>query len=219
MDKSGSSKQSSEIGRTAGRQLGRAYTHVERLAGPNQELCGIIDRTSTFRPGIIPCTINPGEETKMRTILVAAALAALTVGASAQDKRPDYGTAVNAAGAKKIAAGVVAECQKNGWNVAVAVVDNHGFLVYFERMDNTQTASMDIAVGKAKAAATYRRPTRVFMETINKGGPATATLPGIFASPGGLPIMVDGKVTGGVGVSGVTGDQDEQCAKAGLGTT
>jgi glc operon protein GlcG len=155
----------------------------------------------------------------MRIILVAAALAALTVGASAQDKRPDYGTAVNAAGAKKIAAGVVAECQKNGWNVAIAVVDNHGFLVYFERMDNTQTGSMDIAIGKAKSAATYRRPTRVFMEAINKGGPATATLPGVFASPGGLPIMVDGKVTGGVGVSGVTGDQDEQCAKAGLGTT
>ena len=155
----------------------------------------------------------------MRTILVAAAFAAFTVGASAQDKRPDYGTAVNAAGAKKIAAGVLAECQKNGWNVAVAVVDNHGFLVYFERMDNTQTASVEIAVGKAKAAATYRRPTRVFMEAINKGGPATATLPGVFASPGGIPIMVDGKVTGGVGVSGVTGDQDEQCAKAGLGTT
>jgi glc operon protein GlcG len=155
----------------------------------------------------------------MRTILVAAALAALTVGASAQDKRPDYGTAVNAVGAKKIAAGVLAECQKNGWNVAVAVVDNHGFLVYFERMDNTQTGSMDIAIGKARSAATYRRPTRVFMEAINKGAPATATLPGVFASPGGLPIMVDGKVTGGVGVSGVTGDQDEQCAKAGLGTT
>jgi glc operon protein GlcG len=155
----------------------------------------------------------------MRTMLVAAALAAFTVGASAQDKRPDYGTAVNAAGAKKIAAGAVAECQKNGWNVAVAVVDNHGFLVYFERMDNTQTASMEIAIGKARAAATYRRPTRAFMEAINKGGPATATLPGVFASPGGLPIMVDGKVTGGVGVSGVTGDQDEQCSKAGLGTS
>ena len=155
----------------------------------------------------------------MRAILVAAALAAFTVGASAQDKRPDYGMAVNAAGAKKIAAGAVAECQKNGWNVAVAVVDNHGFLVYFERMDNTQTASMEIAIGKARAAATYRRPTRAFMEAINKGGPATATLPGVFASPGGLPIMVDGKVTGGVGVSGVTGDQDEQCSKAGLGTS
>jgi len=98
------------------------------------------------------------------------------------------------------------------------VVDNHGYLVYFERMDNTQTASMDIAVGKAKAAATYRRPTRAFAGVINKGGPATATLPGVFASPGGLPIMVDGKVIGGVGVSGVTGDQDEQCAKAGLGS-
>ena len=155
----------------------------------------------------------------MKTILLAAALAALATGASAQDKRPDYGTAVNAAGAKKIAAGVVAECQKNAWNVAVAVVDTHGFLVYFERMDNTQTASMDIAVGKARAAATYRRPTRVFMEAINKGGAATITLPGVFASPGGVPIMVDGKVTGAVGVSGVTGDQDEQCAKAGLGTT
>ena len=154
----------------------------------------------------------------MRTILAAVALAALTVGASAQDKRPEYGTAINVSGAKKIAAGVVAECQKNGWNVAVAVVDNHGFLVYFERMDNTQTASMEIAVGKAKAAATYRRPTRVFTDVINKGGVATATLPGVFASPGGLPIMIDGKVIGGVGVSGVTGDQDEQCSKAGLGS-
>ena len=155
----------------------------------------------------------------MRTILAGVALLALTIGASAQDKRPEYGTAVNVVGAKKIAAGVIAECQKNGWNVAVAVVDNHGFLVYFERMDNTQTASVEIAVGKAKAAATYRRPTRVFADVINKGGAATATLPGVFASPGGLPIMVDGKVTGGVGVSGVTGDQDEQCSKAGLGAS
>jgi glc operon protein GlcG len=148
---------------------------------------------------------------------IAVALAACSSLALAQDRRPDYGTAVNVAQAKKIASGVIAECAKNQWNVAVAVVDNHGFLVYFERMDNTQTASMDIAVGKARAAATYRRPTRAFADVINKGGPATATLPGVFASPGGLPLMADGKVIGGVGVSGVTGDQDEQCAKAGLG--
>jgi uncharacterized protein GlcG (DUF336 family) len=154
-----------------------------------------------------------------RIFISAAAVVAFAATAVAQDKRPDYGPAVDAAAAKKIAASVIAECQKNGWNVAVAVVDNHGFLVYFERMNNTQTASVEIAVGKAKAAATYRRPTRVFMDTINKGGPATATLPGVFASPGGLPIMIGGNVTGGVGVSGVTGDQDEQCAKAGLGSS
>ena len=153
----------------------------------------------------------------MVRIALAVSLAACSSLALAQDRRPDYGTAVNAAAAKKIAAGVIAECQKNSWNVAVAVVDNHGFLVYFERMDNTQTASMDIAVGKARAAATYRRPTRAFADVINKGSPATATLPGVFASPGGLPIMAEGKVIGGVGVSGVTGDQDEQCAKAGVG--
>src|SRR3954451_25210264 len=124
----------------------------------------------------------------MRTILVGAAFVVLATSASAQDKRADYGTAIGAAAAKKIAAGALAECQKNGWNVAVAVVDTHGFLVYFERMINTQRASVNIAISKARAAATYRRTTRVFMDAINKGGSATATLPGVFASPGGVPI-------------------------------
>ena len=154
----------------------------------------------------------------MLRIATAVALAACSSVAFAQDRRPDYGPDVNTATAKKIAAAVIAECAKNQWNVAVAVVDNHGGLVYFERMENTQYASNEIAINKAKTAAVYRRPTRVFADTINKGGPATATLGGgLTASPGGMPIMVDGKVTGGVGVSGVTGDQDEQCAKAGLG--
>ena len=139
---------------------------------------------------------------------LACTLAACSALAVAQDRRPDYGTDVNTATAKKIAAAVIAECQKNSWNVAVAIVDNHGYLVYYERMENTQYASNDIAIGKARAAATYRRPTRAFADVINKGGPATATLPGVFASPGGVPLMVDGKVVGAVGVSGVTGDQD-----------
>jgi glc operon protein GlcG len=121
----------------------------------------------------------------MRRILLGAALVAFAAGASAQDRRPDYGPAVNGAAAKKIAASVLAECQKNSWNVAVAVVDNHGFLVYFERMDNTQTASMDIAIGKARAAATYRRPTRAFMDVINKGGPATPLCPASSPRPAG----------------------------------
>jgi uncharacterized protein GlcG (DUF336 family) len=151
----------------------------------------------------------------MKKIALGIALASIAGLASAQDRRPDYGPSITVTQAKKVAAGVLAECGKNQWNVAVAVVDPHGSLVYFERMENTQYASIDIAIGKAKAAATYRRPTRAFADVINKGGPATATLPGVFASPGGVPIMVDGKVIGAAGVSGVTGDQDEQCAKAG----
>jgi uncharacterized protein GlcG (DUF336 family) len=146
--------------------------------------------------------------------LAGLALATVTSAVVAQ-QRPDYGTAIEAAAAKKIAAGVIAECAGNKWNVAVAIVDTHGFLVYFERMPNTQTGSVAVAIGKATSAATYRRTTRVFMEAINKA-PATATLPGVFASPGGVPIFVDGKVIGAAGVSGVTGDQDEQCAKAGI---
>jgi uncharacterized protein GlcG (DUF336 family) len=152
----------------------------------------------------------------IRRTVLGLSLALFAASAAAQEQRPGYGTPVTTATAKKIAAGVLAECAKNNWNVAVAVVDPHGSLVYFERMEDTQYASMDIAIGKAKAAATYRRPTRVFMDVINKASPATATLPGVFASPGGVPIFVGGKVTGAVGVSGVTGDQDEQCAKAGL---
>ena len=73
------------------------------------------------------------------------------------------------------------------------------------------------AIGKARTAATLRRPTRVLFEVANKM-PAYATLPALYALPGGLPIMADGRVIGAVGVSGVTGDQDEQCAKAGLGS-
>ena len=129
----------------------------------------------------------------------------------------EYGTPVTTDQAKKIAAGVIAECASNKWNVAVAVVDTHGALIYFERMENTQTASYDIAIMKAKAAATYRRPTRAFLDAIAKAGPGVMTLPGVVASPGGIPIVAGGRITGAVGVSGVTGDQDEQCAKAGLG--
>jgi uncharacterized protein GlcG (DUF336 family) len=143
-------------------------------------------------------------------------LAAFVAPLSAQ-QRPDYGPDINIEAAKKIGAATVAECAANKWNVAVAVVNTHGSLVYFERMNNTQSASIRIAIDKASAAAMYRRPTRAFADTIAKSGPAVMTLPGVVASPGGLPIFSGGKVIGAVGVSGVLGDQDEQCAKAGVG--
>ena len=152
---------------------------------------------------------------KAVNVLAVTAVAFFAATASAQ-QRPEYGTPVTIDQAKKIATAVVAECAANKWNIAVAVVDTHGGLVYFERMENTQTASLDIAIGKARVGSNYRRSTRVFADVIAKSGPAVMTLPGVVASPGGLPIMTGGKVIGGVGVSGVTGDQDEQCAKAGL---
>ena len=155
-------------------------------------------------------------ETKNGLAAMGALTLALTAVPALAQQRPDYGTPVTIDQAKKIAAGVIAECASNKWNVAVAVVDTHGGLVYYERMENTQTASFDIAIMKARAAATYRRPTRAWVDVIAKTGPAAMTLPGVVASPGGMPIMVGGRVAGGVGVSGVTGDQDEQCAKAGL---
>lgn len=140
----------------------------------------------------------------------------LLAGAAAAQQRPDYGPEVDIATAKKIATAMIAACAEKKWNVAVAIVDNHGFLVYFERMANTQLGSVKVAQTKASAAAIYRRPTRAFAAAIAKCRTAVVTFPDIVASPGGLLIMSGGKVIGGVGVSGVQGGQDEQCAKSGL---
>ena len=147
-------------------------------------------------------------------MLVVPAFALSAALASAQ--APSYGPAVNLATAKKMAAGAIAEAQKNNWNVAVAIVDTHGYLVYFEKMDDTQTASVNVAIEKAKTSGMFRRPSRVFEEGVTKGRVALLGLSGAMPITGGLPIMMGGKVVGGIGVSGVTSDQDEQCAKAGL---
>ncbi|MEQ1776383.1 MAG: heme-binding protein [Burkholderiales bacterium] len=152
---------------------------------------------------------------KTKTISQLSGAMALAM-AAAVSQAQSYGADIGAEVARKVAAGTVAECAKNSWRIAVAVVDTHGYLVYFEKMDDTQIASVAISQAKAKAAATYRRPTRVFADAIAKGNNAIATLPGVIGSPGGIPIVVGGKIIGAVGVSGVTGDQDEQCAKAGV---
>ncbi len=136
-------------------------------------------------------------------------------GAVAQD-RPPYGQEIGLAQAKKIAAGAAAESKKNGWRMAIAITDNHGFLVYYERMDDTQTGSVQVALDKAKAAAMFRRPTKAFEEGIAKGRVALLGLTGATPIEGGVPIMVGGKVIGGVGVSGANSDQDAQAAMAGL---
>src|SRR5260221_6715123 len=131
-------------------------------------------------------------------------------------ERPPYGQEIGVDQAKKIAAGAVAESKKNGWRMAIAIVDNHGFLVYYERMDDTQTASVDVAVDKAKAAAMYRRPTKVFEDGIAKGRNALLGLRGATPIEGGLPIMAGGKAIGPTGVNRANSDQDAAAATAGL---
>lgn len=149
-------------------------------------------------------------------LLAAAAIASFVTAAPAQDARPSYGPAIRLDDAKKIAAGVMAEAKKNNWAMAVAIVDNHGMLIYYEMMDDTQTASAVIAVEKAKSSAMFRRSTRVMEDTVNKGRTSFLGIPLATPIAGGLAITAGGKVVGGVGVSGGTSDQDEQCAKAGL---
>jgi glc operon protein GlcG len=118
--------------------------------------------------------------------------------------------------AKKAAAGAAAEARKNNWNMAIAVVDEAGNLVYFERLDGTQIASVDIAIGKARTAVTFKRPTKALEDAINAGQSAIMTFPHTLPKEGGVPIVVDGQVVGGVGASGGSSQQDAQVAKAGV---
>jgi uncharacterized protein GlcG (DUF336 family) len=115
--------------------------------------------------------------------------------------------------AKKMAAAGEAEARKNGWNVAIAVVDASGGLILFHRLDETQPGSIAVAQGKARAAALFKRPSRLMEEAIAGGKQALLTVEGIVPMQGGLPVAVEDKIIGAVGVSGVTSAQDEQVAQ------
>src|SRR5215472_5442280 len=174
----------------------------------------------------------------MRHLMMAGALCAALVagsGAFAQVPPPDpnnpnenvpdkmnptpYGEPINNETAKKVAAAAVAELKKRNWHgMCIAIVDPHGELVYFERDDSCQYASISISQHKARVAARYRRPTVVFERLIGKGPffNYLATLDDIVASRGGNPLVVDGKVVGAIGVSGGTGSQDDVISQAGV---
>jgi glc operon protein GlcG len=150
--------------------------------------------------------------------VIAIGLGLASVGvASAQMPNP-YGTAVGVEVARRVAGVAIAEGKKNGWTVAVAVVDPGGALVYFERIDGTQYASSDIAVAKARTAATYKRPTKVLEEAVAGGRPGFLSLPGALLLEGGIPLVADGKIIGAIGVSGATSQQDGVCAQAAVNT-
>ena len=153
---------------------------------------------------------------KIRLAALAAVFAvAFAFGAQAQV--PQYGGQITLDQAKMAVAAAVAESRKNSWPMAIAIVDNHGMLVAFEKLDNTQTASVQVSIDKAVSAATYRRPTKVFQDLVAGGGVGlrALNLRGASTVEGGLPIVVDGKILGGIGVSGMASDQDGVVAKAG----
>lgn len=151
----------------------------------------------------------------MKRILAAVLFAGLS--AAAQAQVPQYGTSINLDDAKKAIAAGQAEARKHGWPVAIAILDTAGMLVAYEKMDNTQTASIQVAIDKGRSAAIYRRPTKVFEDLVAKGGAGVRVMNLRDASTvdGGLPIVVGGKIIGGIGVSGVASDQDGVVAKAG----
>jgi uncharacterized protein GlcG (DUF336 family) len=129
-----------------------------------------------------------------------------------------YGTDITADTAKKVAAPALEEARQNQWTMAVAIVDTHGELVYFERMDGTQFGSVDVAVAKARSAARFKRPTKAFQDVLAAGGDGLRLLGMHGAVPveGGVPLMSDGKLIGAIGMSGGTSAQDGQAAAAGV---
>ena len=155
-------------------------------------------------------------------VLVVLAFTCCVASAFAQQASPNfyltpYGSPVSVETARKAAAAAVAAAHKNNWYMAVAVVDPSGDLVYYEKMDNTQLGSAKVAVNKARSAALYKRPTKLFQDAVAGGGVGLRILglEGAVPLEGGVPLIVDGKIIGAIGLSGDLSEHDGQCAKAG----
>lgn len=159
------------------------------------------------------------QKMEMRVLAVAILLAGALGSAVAQMPNP-YGLPISLENAKKAAAPALAEAEKNHWNMAVAIVDPSGNLVYYEKMDNTQLGSASVAIDKARTAVLFKRPTKALQDTLAQGGESLRILGLRNATPieGGLPLIMDGRIVGAIGVSGATSAQDGQCAKAGADT-
>jgi uncharacterized protein GlcG (DUF336 family) len=148
------------------------------------------------------------------TIVLALLLCRTT--ATAQDPRP-YGLPVGVEDAKKVSAIAVAEAKKNNWLMAVAVVDPNGALVYYEKMDNTQIGSAQVAIDKARTSALFKRPSKVFEDLVAGGGTGLRFLglQGAMPIGGGIPLIANNHIIGAIGVSGDSSDHDAICAQAG----
>ncbi|CCD96070.1 conserved hypothetical protein [Bradyrhizobium sp. ORS 375] len=129
---------------------------------------------------------------------------------SGQTHQLAYGAPITLSHAKELAAAAFSEATRRGWTFSIAITDPNGDLVYLERMDGTHLQSWTIAIEKARTAARFRRPTKVFFDLVEAGRVYITTLaPGLVAVPGGVPIVEGGKIIGAIGASGGTGEQDE----------
>ena len=138
---------------------------------------------------------------------------------AASPPAPEYGLPINTEQAKAAATAALAEARKNNWRMAVSIVGPEGSLIYFEKMDGTQNASFQLATAKARTSALFRRSSKVFVDQFAAGNVAFMTFPDDArptASEGGLPIIVDGKIIGAIGISGGTGTQNGVAATAGV---
>ena len=152
-----------------------------------------------------------------KTLLALLAGAAIAISTSAFAQTLTYGAPITLDAAKKIAAASVAEAKKQNLTVVISIVDSSGTLTYLEKLDGTQIASVDVAIGKARTANNFKRPTKVFEEGVTNGRNVLLSLPeGTLLIEGGSPIIVDNKIVGAIGVSGATSQQDGQIAEAGL---
>jgi glc operon protein GlcG len=148
----------------------------------------------------------------------AAAALVLCAAAVSDAQTMSYGTPINLETAKRVAAPALAEARKSQLTMVVAIVDTAGDLVYFERMDDTQVGSVEVALSKARSAARFKRPTKAFQDALAAGGEGLRilALQGAVPVDGGVPLVIDGKIVGAIGVSGGTSAQDGQVAAAGV---
>ena len=156
---------------------------------------------------------------RLLSLLVAVMLVAVaSASAQAPPPPPAYGVPISFEQAKKVMAGAEAEAKKNNWPVVITIVDSGGNLVMLSRLDNAQWGSIEVAKDKARSAVAFRRPTKVFQDLIAQGGAnlRLLNLSGASMLEGGIPIVIEGKVVGAVGVSGVTSQQDAQIGQAGI---
>ena len=130
--------------------------------------------------------------------------------------QPLYGAPVSLADARRIADAAEAEAQRRGFNMAFAIVDPSGALVLFHKMDNTQNGSIEVAVQKARTSALFRRPTKFFSDAVAGGRNTVLSLPNMVAIEGGVPILIDGRIAGAIGVSGASSAEDGEVAATAL---